>query len=66
MIGQVREMVPTSDVFQRDHIMGIQLYVSTLAAMMKQLLRNQNHADISVMAASRKQVAHFFVIDVVQ
>jgi len=28
-------------------------------------LSNQNHADISVMAAFRKQVTHFFEIDVV-
>jgi len=33
---------------------------------MKQILRNQNHADISVMAASRKQVTHLLGIDVVQ
>jgi len=33
---------------------------------MKQILRNQNHADISVMAASRKQFAHLLGIDVVQ
>ena len=65
MIGQVREMVPTSDVFQRDHIMGIQLYISTVAALMKQILRNQNYVDISVMAVSRKQVTHLFGIDVI-
>ena len=32
---------------------------------MKKNLSNQNHADISVMAAFRKQVTHFFGIDVV-
>ena len=54
LIGHVRKLFLISDVFQRDHIMGIQRYVSTVAALMKQILRNQKHADISVMAASRK------------
>jgi len=46
--------------------MVIQRYVSTVAVVMKQILRNQNHADISVMAASRKQVAHLLGIDIVK
>ena len=33
---------------------------------MKEVLRDQNHADVSVMAAFRKQVANLFGIDVVQ
>jgi len=45
--------------------MGIQLYISTVAALMKQILRNQNYVDISVMAVSRKQVTHLFGIDVI-
>jgi len=58
--------VRMSDVFQRDHILGIQRYISTVAALRKQILRNQNHAHISVMDASRKQFAHLLGIDVVQ
>jgi len=46
--------------------MGIQLYVSTEANLMKQILRNQNYAVISVMAAARKQVTHLLRIDVIQ
>jgi len=46
--------------------MGIQRNISTEAAVMKQNLPNQNHADICVMAASRKQVTHLLGIDVVQ
>jgi len=33
---------------------------------MKQILRNQNHADICMTDASRKQVAHLLGIDVIQ
>ena len=61
-----RELFRFSDDFQRDHVMGIQRYVSTVAPLMKKILRNQIHADISVMAASRKQVTHVLRIDVVQ
>ena len=66
LLGQVRELFLILDVFQCDHIMVIQRYVSTVAVVMKQILRNQNHADISVMAASRKQVAHLLGIDIVK
>jgi len=45
--------------------MGIQRYVSTVAALMKQILLNQNYVDISVMAASRKPFTHFLGIDVI-
>jgi len=45
--------------------MGIQLNISTVASLMKQILRKQNYADISVMAASRKHVTHMLGIDVV-
>jgi len=45
--------------------MGIQRYISTVATLMKHILRNKNHAEISVMAASRKQVTHLLGIDVV-
>ena len=66
LIRQVHKLLLISDVFQRDHIMGIQLYVSTEANLMKQILRNQNYAVISVMAAARKQVTHLLRIDVIQ
>jgi len=33
---------------------------------MKQILRNQNYADISVVAASRKHVTHTLTVDAVQ
>jgi len=46
--------------------MGIQRNISTVAALMKQILRDLNYADIAVMAASRKQVTHLLGIDVVQ
>jgi len=45
--------------------MVIQGNISRVAALMKQILRNQNDADISVMTASRKQVTHLLGIDVV-
>jgi len=45
--------------------MGIQRNISTVASLMKEILRNQNHADISVMATSRKQVTHLLRINVV-
>jgi len=64
-IGQVLKLLLISDVFQRDHIIGIQLNISTVASLMKQILRKQNYADISVMAAPRKHVTHLFGIDVV-
>ena len=66
LLGQVHELIHISDVYQRDQIMGIQGYISTVAALMKQILRNQNHADISVMAASRKQITRFLGIHIVQ
>jgi len=66
LIDQVHELFLISDVFQGDNIMGIQRYVPTVAAMMKEILSNQNHADNSVMAASRKQVTHLLGLDVVE
>jgi len=65
-LGQVRELFLISVVYQRDQIMGIQCYISTVAALMKQILRNQNYADISVVAASRKHVTHTLTVDAVQ
>jgi len=53
-------------VFQRDQIMSIRRNISTVPSLMKQNLRNQHHADISVMAATRKQVTHLLRINVVQ
>jgi len=55
-MGQIHELLPISDVFQRDQIMGIQRNISTVVSMMKEILSNQNLADIFVMAASRKRV----------
>ena len=65
LLGQVRELLLISDVFQREQLMGFQRYISTVAALMIQILRNKNYA-ISVMVASRKQVTHLVGIDVVQ
>jgi len=66
LIDQLRELFLIADVLQRDHIMVIQRYISRVACLMKQILRDQNDADISEMAASRKQVTHLLGIDVVQ
>jgi len=55
-MGQIHELLLISDVFQRDQIMGIQRTISIVASLKKEILRNQNHADISVKDASRKQV----------
>jgi len=46
--------------------MSIQRYISTEAALMKQILCNQNHANISLMAASRKHVTQLLRTDVVE
>jgi len=45
--------------------MGIQRYIFRVAAMMKEILRNEICADISVMAVFRKQVTQLLRIDVV-
>ena len=65
LIGQVHKLLLISDVFQRDYIMGFQRYISTVATLMRQVLRNQNYAVISLMAACRKQVTHLLGIDVI-
>ena len=65
LLGQLREMFLISDVFQRDQTMGIQRYISTEASLLKQILRNEIYADISVMVASRKHVRNLFRLDVV-
>jgi len=66
LLGQLHNLFIISDVFQRDQIMSIQRYISTVADLMKQIFRNQNNADISVMAALRKQFTHLLITDVVQ
>jgi len=53
-------------LFQRDQIMDIQRYISTVASLMKEILRNQNHADIRMMAASRKVFTYLLRKDVVK
>jgi len=63
LLGQVHELFLISDVFERDQIMGIQRYISIVAALMNQILRNQKHPDISVMAASRKKFTHLLGMD---
>jgi len=45
--------------------MGIQRYIFTVTTLIKQILRNQNYADISVMATARKQVTHILGLEVV-
>jgi len=65
LLGQVCKLF-ISDDFQRDQITGIQRNISSVAALMKEILLNRNHAYISVMAASRKQVTHLLRINVVQ
>ena len=65
LIHQVHEFLLISDYFQRDEIMGIQRYISTEASLLKQILRNEIYADISVMVASRKHVRNLFRLDVV-
>ena len=64
-MGQVHEQILISDVFQRNLIMGIERNISTIASLMKMNLRNQNHADNFVMAASRKQMTHLLRINVI-
>jgi len=63
-MGQIQELLLIRDVFQREQILGIQRNISRLASLMKEKLRNKIHADISVMAASRKQVTHLVRINV--
>jgi len=63
-MGQAHEIF-MSEVLQREEIMGFQRNITTVASLVYQILRNQNQADISVMAVSRKQVAHLFGINVV-
>ena len=46
--------------------MDIQRYISTVASLMKEILRNQNHADIRMMAASRKVFTYLLRKDVVK
>jgi len=65
LMGQIHELLLISDVFQRDQIMGIRRNISTVASLVKEILRNQNQADISVMHTSRKQVTHLLGINVV-
>jgi len=45
--------------------MGIQHNISTFATVLKQILRNQIYADISLMAASLKHVTQLLGIDVI-
>ena len=66
LLDQLRELLLISDVYKHDHITGIQRNISTVAALKKQISRNQNHADISMKAAYRKQVTHLLRIDVVE
>jgi len=44
-MGQVPDLF-TSDFSERDQIMGIQRKISRVGLLMKQILRNQDHADI--------------------
>jgi len=62
LIGKVHKLLLISDIFQRDQIMATQRNISTVASLMKQIFRNQNYADISVMAASCKQVTRLLTI----
>jgi len=45
--------------------MGIQRNISTVAYLMKEILRNENHVDICVKATFRKLVTHLLRIKVV-
>jgi len=65
LIGQVHKLLLISDFLNATTIMGIQRYISTVATLLKQILRNQNYADISVLAASRKDVTHLLRIYVI-
>jgi len=64
-MGQIHELLLIYDASQRDQLMGIQRNISTVASQMKEILRKQNHADISVMATSRKQETYLLRINVV-
>ena len=66
LTGQVHELILVPRGFQLDKILVVQRYVLAIQHLMKENLRDQYHADITVMAAFREQVAHLFRIDVVQ
>jgi len=66
LMGQIQELLLISDVLQRDSILGIQRNIYAVPSLMKEILRNQNHADISLMAASSKQVTQLLRIKVIQ
>jgi len=63
---QVHKLLLISYVFQREQMMGIQLYMSAETTLMKQNLRNQNLVDTFVMAASRRQGTQLIRRNVVQ
>jgi len=65
-MGQIHKLLLISNVFRRDQITGIERNIFTVASLMKEILRNQNNFDISVITASRKQVTHLHRINVVQ
>lgn len=66
LIFLVHELLFISDDFHRNRIMGIQRNICTVASLMKQNLRNQIYADISMIGTSCKQVTNLLGIDAVQ
>jgi hypothetical protein len=52
--------------FQLHQILCVQRNVSAIPPLMKDILRDQYHADIPVKAAFREKVAHLLSIDDVQ
>ena len=64
LTGQVYELILVPQGFQLDEILSVQQYVPAIRPLM--ILRDQCHADITVMTAFREQVAHLLRIDVAQ
>ena len=66
LTGQVHELLLVPHGFQLHQIFGVQRYVPAILPLMKEILLDQYHVDITVMSAFREQVAHLLRIDDVQ
>ena len=61
--GQVLKLLRVPHGFQLHQILCIQRYVPAILALVKEILRDQYHAVICVMAAFRKQIANLLRIN---
>jgi hypothetical protein len=59
------EVIHVHNVLQYNNILYVERNIPTVAPLVKEILSNQNDADIPVMSTFRKKMAHFLGINFV-